>query len=836
MPKKIISVIFFGNLFFLFNVFPIAKTIPNFGVPDVWAETMDQNSTLSDDQSPPAKDDSLKQENSEVSAPSPEAKAKEEPLSPKEIDNNLSPEPSTPVERKIIKAIEVEGNKTISLATILAKIKIRVGQDYLQNVISDDLKRLYNTGYFSDVSVDRKDYKGGFKVLIYLTEKPIVEKMTFSKIRHFNTRFIMNKMKTKEGKFLDKKILKDDEKTIEDLYSKKGLTMVKVDVESFVDEVTNKATLHFVIQEGRRVQIKRVNILGNRAFPDRKVMHAIKTRPRWLFNSGFLKEDVVKEDMDRIKAFYEQQGFIDVKSSYTIEPIGQGYLIVNINVDEGKRYYVGEITLKGNRVLTTPDILSTMETIKVGNVFSREKLETDISSIRTKYFDKGYIFADIKDSTSMNSETGKVELRLDVFEGNLAYVDQVKIQGNTRTRDIVIRREVRLSPGDQFDGAKLRRTKERLKNLGYFEDVSYDIEDTDSPDRKNLVVQVKEAKTGSLSFGGGYSTIDQVVGFVEVEQKNFDFANWPTFTGGGQDLSLRAETGSLRQDTRLSFTEPWLFDYPISAGFDAYRTQRDRSTDIGYAYDERRTGGDFRFGKELSEYLSAGITYRLEQIRISNLADGVSADLAKEVGTNQVSSLDFALTRDSRDSSFNPTKGLFVGGDVAFAGGILGGDKDFWRLQNRASYDVPLPKGSVLELSVRTGFAQAYSNTDGVPIFERLFAGGAKSIRGYNERKVGPIDPVTNDPIGGESLLVANVEYTIPVMDFLKVATFFDVGNVWAKAKDFASDDLKSGAGFGLRVKTPIGPINLDYGYPLNNEPGEEKRSGKFYFSVSRGF
>ena len=815
MFEKIIKLFFFGIIFLSFNILPVIAHP---------AEPGEQNSS-SPDKSQILNETVKQQENSEVSSQSPKIEENENPAIPPEHD-----------EKKIIKAIEIEGNKTISLATILSKIKIRVGQEYLQNVISDDLKRLYNTGYFSDVSVDRKEYKGGFKVIISLTEKPIVEQITFSKIRHFNSRFLLNKMKTKEGKFLDKKILKDDVKTIEDLYTKKGLTSIKVDVETFVDEVTNKATLHFVIQEGRRVQIKRINIIGNRAFTDRKILQVIKTRRHWLFNSGFLKEDVLKEDMDRIKAFYEQQGYIDVKVIYTIEPIGQGALVINVNIEEGKRYYVGNITIRGNQVFSTSEVLSAMDSIKVGNVFSREKLETDISNIRTKYFDRGYIFADVKDSTSLNPETGKVEARLDILEGNLAYVEQVKIQGNTRTRDIVVRREIRLYPGDQFDGAKLRRSKERLKNLGYFEDVSYDIEDTDSPDRKNLVVQVKEAKTGSLSFGGGYSTIDKVVGFVEVEQKNFDFANWPTFTGGGQDLSLRAETGSLRNNTRLSFTEPWLFDYPLSAGFDAYRTQRNRSTDVGYAYEERRTGGDLRLGKELSEYLSAGVSYRLEQIRISNLADGVSADLVKEAGTNLVSSLDFSLTHDKRDSTFNPTKGLFVNGDLDVAGGILGGDKDFWRLQNMASYDIPWKFGSVLELSVRTGFAKAYNNTDAVPIFERLFVGGAKSIRGYNERKVGPLDPVTNDPIGGESSFVGNVEYTVPIVDFIKVATFFDTGNVWSKVRDFASTGLKSGAGFGLRVKTPIGPINLDYGYPLDSEPGEQKRSGKFYFSVSRGF
>ena len=747
-----------------------------------------------------------------------------------------SASPNVSVGKKIIKAIEVEGNKTIGISTVLARIKIRVGEEYIQNVITDDIKRLYNTGYFSDVSVDRKDYNGGFKVIIYLTEKPIVEKVTFSKTRYINARALANKIKTKEGKFLDKKTLKEDIDTIKDLYNKKGLTTATVDTETFVDEVTNKVSLHFVIEEGHRVQIKKLNILGNRSYSDKKIIRTIKSRPDSLFTSGYLKEEILKEDMERIISFYEQNGFIDAKADYKLDYLTKGNLIVNISIEEGQRYFVGDIIVKGNSVLSEYQILDAMESIKSGNVFSREKLDKDIADVRTKYFDKGYIFADIKESTSLNPETGKVQVSLDVNEGDLAYVEEVKVQGNTRTRDIVIRREIRLTPGDQFDGAKLRRSKDRLKNLGYFEDVSYDIEDTDTPDRKNLIVQVKEAKTGSFSFGGGYSTIDQVVGFVELEQKNFDFTNWPTFTGGGQNVSLRAETGSLRNNERLSFTEPWLFDYPISGGFDAYRLERDRERDVGYAYDEKRVGGDLRLGKELSEYLSAGVTYTFENITIGNIESGVSADLAREEGKNSVSTLGFSLTRDTRDNVFTSTKGLFLNGSFDIAGGALGGDKDFYRLQTKTSYDIPLKFNSVLEFGLRTGFSDSYGDSDAVPIFERFFAGGARTIRGYDERKVGPIDPVTEDPIGGESLLVGNIEYTIPLVDFLKLATFFDTGNVWAKTSDFGSGGFKSGTGVGLRVKTPIGPINLDYGYPLNDEPGEEERSGKFYFSVSRGF
>jgi len=738
---------------------------------------------------------------------------------------------------KIVKAIEVQGNKSIGMATILSKIKTRVGQEYVQSVISDDLKRLYNTGYFADVSVDRQDYEGGFKVIFTLVEKPIIERITFSKTRHIHSRSILGKIESKEGKFLDNKVLRDDVEIIKDLYAKRGLTKVEVGAEPTIDRETNKAKLHFVIKEGGRIKIRKINVYGNKAFREKTLVRVMQTRSAWLFNSGFLKEDVLKEDMERLMAFYEKEGFIDAKARYDLDYGVKGRLLVNVHIEEGKQYFIEDVVITGNEVLSLEDIQAVIKDTKAGLVFSRDKLSVDVSEIQSLYFDKGYIFARVSEATSLNPETGQVNVKLDIQEGNLAYVNKIKIQGNTRTRDIVIRRELRLLPGDQFDGAKLRRSKERLKNLEYFEDINYDIEDTDSPEKKDLVVLIKEAKTGTLSFGGGFSTIDQFIGFIEIEQKNFDFANWPTFTGGGQNLILRAETGSLRNNLRLSFTEPWLFDYPISAGFDVFRFQRDKERDTGYTFDEVRAGGDMRFGKQFTEYISAGMIYKLENIKVENFDEGVSADLKAEEGENTISLFGTTITRDSRDSVISPTRGLYLSSDFDVAGGALGGDKDFYRIEPRASYYIPLKfSSSVIEFRVRTGIVDAYGDSQKVPIFERYFLGGARTVRGYGERKIGPIDPVTEDPIGGEAMFVSNIEYVIPIIDFIKFATFLDTGNIWTKVSDFGEGSFKSGAGVGFRFKTPIGPINLDYGYPLNDEPGEEERSGKFYFSVSRGF
>lgn len=738
---------------------------------------------------------------------------------------------------KVVKSIEIKGQKSIGVATILTKIKTRVGQEYRQNVISDDLKRLYNTGYFSDVRVDRQEEDGGFKVIIFVEEKSIVSEITFSKTRQFNKRVLLSKMKTQAGKFLDRKALRDDVGTIEEMYQKKGLSQVEVEVESVLDEATNKTRLHFIIREGYRVKVSRIKILGNSAYKDGRVIKVMKSRSAWLFNSGFLKDDVLLEDMERVQAFYEKNGYIDARADYQVIQRRRGKVDVEVTVQEGRRYYVGDIQINGVEVIGKPDIFSAMKEIKPGKVFSKQNLADDMALVKSLYFDKGYIFARVNEATSLNTQTGRVDLKMDIEEGSIAYINKIKVQGNTQTRDIVVRRELRMYPGEQFDGVKMRRSKERLNNLGYFEEVGFDIQDTDEAQKKDLVVDVREAKTGSFSFGGGYSTVDRMIGFVELEQRNFDFTNWPSLTGGGQQLSARAEVGSSRNNMVLSFTEPWIFDNPVSGGFDLYRTQYLRESSTGYAYDQTRTGTKLRLGKEINEYLSSAAYYRIENVKIGNMESNVSADLRDEVGKSTLSVIGGSLTKDKRDSTISPTTGWVLTGASDVAGGPIGGDRDFYRLETSGAYYVPFRYKSVLQFSGRVGMVDAYGDAHKVPIFERYFAGGARSIRGYDERAIGPYDSVTHDAIGGEGLITATAEYTIPLVDVIKFATFFDTGNVTAKFGDVLTDDFYSGYGIGFRVKTPIGPMNLDYGIPLNKEPGEDKRkSGKFYFSVSRGF
>jgi outer membrane protein insertion porin family len=445
--------------------------------------------------------------------------------------------------------------------------------------------------------------------------------------------------------------------------------------------------------------------------------------------------------------------------------------------------------------------------------------------------------AQTQEVTAVNPSSGRVDIVYHIRENEVAYVNKIKIKGNIKTRDLVIRRELRIHPQDRFDGQKLRRSKERLQNLGFFDEISYDTEDTGVTNKKDLVVEVKEAKTGAFSFGGGYSTVEQFVGFVEIEQKNFDWKNFPYFTGAGQDLKMRASFGSINQGYDLSFTEPWLFDYPVSFGFDAYKQIRDREQDVGYGYDQDVTGGALRLGNEISDYLKQNLTYRYDTIKISNLSTNATSDLTNELGTNAISSMEYGLNFDSRDNVFDTTKGELFTGSYQLAGGPFAGDKDFNKFFGRASHYIPLFRGSSLELRGRVGLAKPYGDSDKVPIYERFFCGGAYSVRGYRERKVGPVDEGSGDPKGGNSLLIANAEYSYPILSFMKLAAFCDSGNVWDKAGDFGQGGFKSSTGLGVRIKTPIGPVMLDYGLPLNKESGSDKRGdGKIHFSMSHGF
>jgi len=753
------------------------------------------------------------------------------------IDDIIAQEESG---KKIIKYVDVKDNKTVSSAKILSRLKTKRGELFLEEVVNEDVKRLYLMGFFSDVSVAVEEVHDGVKVVFVVTEKPPLSSIRFVGNRVYKGKKLTTVIKSKLNEFVDERKLKEDVENMETFYKRAGYPWVKITKEIEIDEEKNAATAVFVIEEGPRAVIRTISIIGNIAFNDKRLIKIIKSRTSGLFRSGVYKKDVADDDMERLKHFYQKEGYLDIETSYEVlsrERKKKRWIELVIYIEEGRKYIAGDVKIPGVAVFSEEEIKALLK-MKPGDTFTEMALHEELASIQEYYFDKGYIMAKVKPDTFLNIETDRVDITYNIIEGAVCYINKVNIKGNTKTKDVVIRREIRLYPGERYDGSKLKRSKERLYNLGFFEDIMFDVEDTSVADRKDMVVEVKESKTGEFSFGGGFSSIDRLIGFVEIEQRNFDILNFPTFTGDGQDLKLRGEFGSVRKNYLLSWTEPWIFDRPLSFGFDLYASEKNRSGSTGYAYDEEREGGNIRLGKEFNEYLRGDFVYKLERVDISDLSSSASQALLEEAGKKTISSLFFQLTRDTRDNRFNPTKGVKLSGSLEVAGGLVGGDRDFAKFFNSSSrYSTIGP--FVLELKLRGGVVTSYEGSGKVPIWERFFAGGTYTIRGYKERDVGPKD-VSGDPLGGGTTLIGNMEFTFSIIENLKGAIFVDAGNVWyrpdSKPKEGSlTRGIKVGVGTGVRIKTPIGPVKLDFGFPVNPDSWQEDK-GRFHFSMSRGF
>ncbi|MBD3427212.1 MAG: outer membrane protein assembly factor BamA [Candidatus Omnitrophica bacterium] len=741
---------------------------------------------------------------------------------------------------KRISDIKVRGNYAISKATIINRLKIKPGDVFDETALNKELKRLYATGYFSDVFVETEERPEGMVVIFTVVEKPVVEKIEFRGNSKISTRRLSKEIATKEGVLLDFNLLSQDVADIQKYYIEQGYSRVSVDYKIEKDPKTGKAVVVFTINEGMAQRIKAIYFEGNKSIPSGELQKYMATKTAWWFiRKGAFDQQKFEADLDRIRAIYRNKGFLDARVTYkqTLSEDGKD-LYLTVVIEEGKQYMVGDVSVDGQLAFPEMEINERVK-VRPGDPFDYERIKEDIERIRSFYYDRGYMNAEVDLQHRFNPSTGRMDLKYRIIAHDEVFVGRINIIGNTRTKDKVIRRELRVYPGEKYDGKKLKKSKERIYNLGFFEDVYFDTLQTKEQDVKNLNVTVKETKTGELSFGGGYSSVDAFLGFAQIRQRNFDLLNFPTFTGGGQDLVIRAEMGSARTNYFLSWTDPWIFDMPYLFGFDVYREERDRYNKTGWGYDERRMGGSLRLGKEITDELSTGLIYNLEEVKISNVDSNATNALRRELGENWLSRLTWNTSYDIRDNKYSPTKGLVATLSLENAGGFLGGDKDFVKGYGSISWYHSIIEQVVLELRLRGGGVEPYGDSDEVPIYERFFAGGATTIRGYKQRGVGPRDKGTNAALGGRALLIGNAEVTFPIWkNLVKGAVFYDIGNVWEKF-DFSGtkDDtgFKSGTGVGVRVKTPIGPVKLDYGFPLSDNY-DDKKEGQFYFSVSHGF
>jgi outer membrane protein insertion porin family len=447
------------------------------------------------------------------------------------------------------------------------------------------------------------------------------------------------------------------------------------------------------------------------------------------------------------------------------------------------------------------------------------------------YFCKGYVDAEVIPDKILNPESGKIDISYKVREYKPYYVGRIDIHGNTKTKDHVLRRELALMPGDIFDSLKVQRSKERLMNTGLFGAVEVSAVPGEGERTRDLVVDVEEGKTGQISLGAGYSSIDSFIGFAEVSQSNFDITNFPHFTGGGQKMRLRAEVGNERQDFVFSFTEPYLLGKRLAGGFDLYATNSQYLSDY---FDEERQGGTLRLGKGLGEFYRGDVMYKIENVTL-DVDDDASPELLAENGTTTISAVGFSVTRDTRDSLNFPRRGAISSISAQAAG--LGGDTHFIKLEMWGSqFFVPIERfpNHVIRVAGEAGIAKPYGSSDEVPLSERFFLGGVDMLRGFEFRDVGPRDE-NDEPLGGEAKIAGSIEYTFPLISRIRGAAFFDMGNVYETPSDLLSGIVAS-VGMGVRLNLPVGPIKLDYGIPIITDEWTEGENGAFNFNVGTVF
>jgi len=731
-------------------------------------------------------------------------------------------------DKKVI-GVEIIGNQIISTQTILSKMRTRKGAILRQQMVNDDIKRLYATKYFDDIQIKLEELPEGYKLYVTVVEKPVIKEIQISGHTIYKDEKLRKALGLVEGEVIDENKLNLGVEEIKKLYQKKGFRFIEVKSDVQRDVRSGQATIKIQIEEGKKYKIAKVVFEGNKSFKSKELLKLMKNKPRKWFMFGTFKEDEFDQDLERIYFQYQKEGFLDVKVAPEFAYDDKTHdMIVKVLIEEGQKYITGAVKFKGNQLFPESELWQELEMLP-GLTYSQYYIAQDVEKLRSFYNERGYMDARVIPDIQLNKESGKVEVLYEILEGDLYFVDKVVVRGNSKTRDQVIRRELRIRPGDRFDGEKIKKSKERLDNLNYFEEVTYDTVPSESePNRKDLVFRVKEKRTGELSFGGGVSSVDSFLGFAEISQKNFDLFNFPRFTGGGQSISLRARVGTISRNFSFSFVEPYLFGRPYAFGLDIYDNFRD-NTNVDF--DETRLGAGVTLSKLIRDVFRVGGGFTAEQVKLANLSSDAPQTVRDYEGSTFLLRNKIFSTYDSRDNYFAPTKGSQAGLNAE----LVGAGASYYMFNANYTKFFQVWKKHLIEAGARVGVGNGLSGTTEVPVFDRFYAGGLGSVRGFNYRRVGPIE--NGNAVGGQTMTVFNLDYTFPVpfLEIMRGVAFIDVGNVNRESFKLDFSGFATSVGPGIKVKTPLGPIALYYGYPIFNKDTKDE-NGRFEFSLSRGF
>ncbi len=742
-----------------------------------------------------------------------------------------------------ISGITVQGNKRIEVPAIRARLTLKEGEIFTPERVREQIRALYQMGYFEDVRVETESQAGGVAVIFVVTEKPFVTEILFDGNDDVKDEKLTEKLTVRSQSFLDQQQIKDSVERLRLLYEDEGHFSARV-VPVIKSLDGERKSLTFFIQEGPKARIKTVAFDGAKAVPVKKLKKPLVTREyfwliSWFDDSGVYKKDELDNDIERLRQVYFDEGYLDAKIGKPAVELSpdKKWFTVRFPVVEGPQFTFSKIGYRGQTIFSESELRSESK-LQEGDIVRMAEVRDDITRATDVYGSKGYAFADVNPLIQPDPESKTAMVTFDVKEGALIRVRNINISGNDKTRDKVIRRELRVNEAELIDTAAMKLSFKRLNNMNYFETVEIIPKQVD-PNTVDLDVKVKEKSTGTFSVGGGFSSLDKLGVIADVTEGNL--------FGRGQMLKVRGQLGQRRTLGLITFREPYLFDEAVSAQIDLFSRQTFYTT-----YFERRNGADLVFGKWFSEYLSGSVTYLFERLEISNDLSGqlflggggVAATpidqlpplIQQQLGKSTTSAVILGVARDTRDLYVDPKSGARHAVTTEFAGGPLGGSNDFYKVIGDSAWYFPVVWDTVFAPRARVGVAHSYTAGSQLPVGDRFFVGGIQTVRGFSFGRAGPVSPLDNtSPLGATKELIFNVDYVFPIAAELKVkgVVFFDYGKGFEDGEALGLN-LRKAAGVEGRWISPFGPLRLAYGFNLSPRTGE--RSGVFEFSIGTLF
>ena len=727
-----------------------------------------------------------------------------------------------------IDAIVIEGVKRVEKESVLEKISSRPGMLLDNYLLRKDLRTIYQLKYFEKVEAYKEFAKGKNRLVFKVVEKPIVSKIVFQGNSEIKEDDLLTHIKTKLHNILDLNTVKSDLLALTKQYEEKGYFLAKISYRiKKVDQ--DRIELYFHIHEFDKVRIKKIMFLGNKAFSNEELKSIMETREESLFSfmsgGGNFRELNFKTDVERIKYFYKIKGHLQINVGVPEITISEDrkWVFITISINEGPQFVVNDIDFTGEVDFSEEEVLQKIQ-IKKGRVYSEEALREDIQFLTEKYQDKGYAFANVLRTLHIVPGENKVDVEFSFEKGKVVSFGKIVVKGNTKTRDKVIRRELLIFEGMKFSGTLLRKSKENVNRLGFFEPKSVvfnTVSLKDKDDVINVEISVQEKNTGQISLGAGYSSTEKEFFQMNVAQNNF--------RGLGQILALDINYSKFNKSYSLSFTEPYFFDTKWTLGGELFNT----INNAGNSFDYRKRGVAVRGGHPLSDYSRLFLTYKYESTKLGSVLDP-TVDTSVENGI--ASSVKMTLIYDKRNHRFEPTKGAYFSLGSEYVG--LGGDKKWWQNEIDGRYFKRLYKELVFRYRL---FAAKLNKLDSreIPRSEKLSLGGARNLRGYGYEDIGPKKTVSfpngytqefNERGLFATFTTLELEHPLASEAGLKWVLFFDAGS----AGDYKHIKLYKNYGFGLRWFSPIGVLRFEFGYPIGDEA--EGRGSQFHFDIGQLF